>query len=306
MNALIESTQELLRFAIAERDAFYDCSTDAEGNLNDPGDQAELERMDAMIDRARAALSDCANDREPPPVNLMFSTGHKDPFNFTASDRRFFVSYPAPSPDHIADAGTMIPVDEDTPEMGVPVIGYHPNWADPDFNDRGLRECFRFGDGKQWHSAKWFDEQDCYITAEGAPTHWAPMVPKATPSVPENEIRALEADAKRYRHIRKVGCIGNGKITAAHFDAWVDRLIETDTCAGDGRPDGKTEALPVRYYVISSEDEDLFEPDDDGLNSAMSKLADLEARHPAKSWDLFAVIDTARLRTAGDEGEEGQ
>ncbi len=96
MNALIESTQELLRFAIAERDAFYDCSTDAEGNLNDPGDQAELERMDAMIDRARAALSDCANDREPPPVNLMFSTGHKDPFNFTASDRRFFVSYPAP------------------------------------------------------------------------------------------------------------------------------------------------------------------------------------------------------------------
>ncbi len=56
MNALIESTQELLRFAIAERDAFYDCSTDAEGNLTDPGDQAELDRMDQMIDRAQTAL----------------------------------------------------------------------------------------------------------------------------------------------------------------------------------------------------------------------------------------------------------
>jgi hypothetical protein len=57
MNALIDSTQELLRFAIAERDAFYDCSTDPEGNLTDPGDQAELDRMDQMIDRAQAALS---------------------------------------------------------------------------------------------------------------------------------------------------------------------------------------------------------------------------------------------------------
>ena len=57
MTTLIESTQELLRFAIAERDAFYDCSTNAEGNLTDPGDQPELDRMDAMIDRARSALT---------------------------------------------------------------------------------------------------------------------------------------------------------------------------------------------------------------------------------------------------------
>ncbi|WP_339344148.1 hypothetical protein [uncultured Alcanivorax sp.] len=54
MNALIDSHQELLRFVIAERDAFYDCATDAEGNLTDPGDQPELDRMDQMIDRAQA------------------------------------------------------------------------------------------------------------------------------------------------------------------------------------------------------------------------------------------------------------
>lgn len=64
MNTLIESTQELLRFAIAERDAFYDCSTDAEGNLTDPGDQAELDRMDHMIDRAQVALSDALQGGE--------------------------------------------------------------------------------------------------------------------------------------------------------------------------------------------------------------------------------------------------
>lgn len=57
MNALIDSHQELLRFVIAERDAFYDCSTDAEGNLPDPGDQAELDRMDQMIDRAQAVIT---------------------------------------------------------------------------------------------------------------------------------------------------------------------------------------------------------------------------------------------------------
>lgn len=89
-----EIIQELLRFAIAERDAFYDCCTDAEGNLTHPGDQAELDRMDQMIDRSRTALS--ANDGEAVAVNMMFSSGHNAALKFTASDRRFFVSYPPP------------------------------------------------------------------------------------------------------------------------------------------------------------------------------------------------------------------
>jgi len=65
----------------------------------------------------------------------------------------------------------------------------------------------------------------------------------------------------------------------------------------------ESEALPVRYYVICSEDEDLFEPDDDGLDSALSKLAEREAAHTGTAWDLIAVVDLDRLRTAGDEGE---
>lgn len=66
----------------------------------------------------------------------------------------------------------------------------------------------------------------------------------------------------------------------------------------------ESEALPVRYYAICSEDEDLFEPDDDGLDSALSKLAELEAAHTGTAWDLIAVADLDRLRTADDEGDE--
>lgn len=57
MSTITESHQELLRFAIAERDAFYDCATDHEGVFNDKHDLTELERMDAMINRAQAALT---------------------------------------------------------------------------------------------------------------------------------------------------------------------------------------------------------------------------------------------------------
>lgn len=52
---LSESHSELLAFLIAERDCFYECCTDGEGNTDDEGDIAELARLDAMIDRARAA-----------------------------------------------------------------------------------------------------------------------------------------------------------------------------------------------------------------------------------------------------------
>lgn len=52
---LKESHAELLAFLTAERDCFYECCTDDDGKTNDEGDIAELARLDAMIDRARAA-----------------------------------------------------------------------------------------------------------------------------------------------------------------------------------------------------------------------------------------------------------
>ena len=82
----------------------------------------------------------------------------------------------------------MIPVCEEVPDMGVPVIGHNPEWIDPDFNDRGYRECFRTGDGTDWVCALWIDHQDCYVTNGSKPTHWFPMVPRSQPtpvSVPE-------------------------------------------------------------------------------------------------------------------------
>lgn len=51
-----ESLREMLREYIAERDCFYECHTDAQGRFLDGRDKKECERMDAVIDRARAAL----------------------------------------------------------------------------------------------------------------------------------------------------------------------------------------------------------------------------------------------------------
>lgn len=61
----------------------------------------------------------------------------------------------------------------DPPKLGAPVIGYSPYWVDPDFNQKGVRHCFRYGDGTTWMSAEWLDEQDCYETiGSEAPTIW--------------------------------------------------------------------------------------------------------------------------------------
>lgn len=63
--------------------------------------------------------------------------------------------------------------DGDLPEMGVPVLGYHPSWIDEDFNKDGIRECFRSGDG--WISSIWVDYQDFFATSlTDAPSHWMP------------------------------------------------------------------------------------------------------------------------------------
>tara|TARA_A100000171_G_C2087202_1_gene122655 strand:- start:238 stop:498 length:261 start_codon:yes stop_codon:yes gene_type:complete len=71
MSALLDSHQELLRFAIAERDAFYDCATDHEGAFNDKHDHDELERMDAMIDRAQEIQKNHSGD-----ANKMVTPDH--------------------------------------------------------------------------------------------------------------------------------------------------------------------------------------------------------------------------------------
>lgn len=115
----------------------------------------------------------------------------------------------APDPDHSPDAGRMIPVHEDTPEMGMPVIGYNPDWIDPDFNERGYRECFTYGDatvpGGDWHTAKWADGADQYETTDEAPTHWFPIGP------------CLDAVSV----IRAAQCFD-----IAHFEGW-DAALET-------------------------------------------------------------------------------
>lgn len=83
-----------------------------------------------------------------------------------------------------------VSVGERLPEDGVEVIGYHPDWIDADFNPEGIRVCFQ-NDGERWHSARWYDSQDCYINGDErvfgddpdgslAPAMWAhiPAPPK--------------------------------------------------------------------------------------------------------------------------------
>lgn len=60
--AIERSARELLEEVIAERDGFYLSCTNDEGEY-DPGeegqvDKAKVEHLDAIIDRARAALGD--------------------------------------------------------------------------------------------------------------------------------------------------------------------------------------------------------------------------------------------------------
>lgn len=54
----------------------------------------------------------------------------------------------------------------------IPLLGYNKEWIDPDFNPKGIRECFIGGEGT-WISAKWHDYQDTYINGEKTlPTHY--------------------------------------------------------------------------------------------------------------------------------------
>lgn len=87
----------------------------------------------------------------------------------------------------------MTSVDEQMPEFGVPVIGYNREWINEDFNHHGLRECFIYGDGTQWHTAKWNDGPDCYETTDDdKPTHWSPMLNSAALSANGGEAVAWQ------------------------------------------------------------------------------------------------------------------
>jgi hypothetical protein len=142
----------------------------------------------------------------------------------------------APSPDHIADAGKMIPAHEGVPKMGVPVVGYNPAWIDPDFNDRGYRECFTYGDatvpGGEWHTAKWVDGADQYETTDEAATHWFHMVPASSKASSATALATAEA---RIAELEKA--LEPFAMTEAQIDAMQDchGVVEAPHHASDHR-----------------------------------------------------------------------
>lgn len=66
-----------------------------------------------------------------------------------------------------------IPVSERLPEVCKPVIGYADRWVDVEYNEMGMRECFRSDD--YWQSAAWNNYQDCWDVEQGAPEYWLPF-----------------------------------------------------------------------------------------------------------------------------------
>lgn len=76
---------------------------------------------------------------------------------------------------------TFVQVDKRKPEVGVPVLGYHPEWVNEDFNPTGVCECWIDEDG-EWTSAQWDNDQDSYHTHSAfwcknaetpfTPSHW--------------------------------------------------------------------------------------------------------------------------------------
>lgn len=51
-------TAELLKYVKGDQDAFYNCNTNTEGKFEDPADQAEYNRVEALIERAEKALEE--------------------------------------------------------------------------------------------------------------------------------------------------------------------------------------------------------------------------------------------------------
>jgi hypothetical protein len=211
---------------------------------------------------------------------------------------------------HIADAGKMIPVHEDTPKMGVPVIGYNPDWIDPDFNDRGYRECFTYGDatvpGGEWHTAKWVDGADQYETTDEAPTHWFPIGPCADAVA---VIRAAQCfDIAHFEGWDAALETGN---LPAILDIWQRRVSWAETYINEAMNAApqplREDALRVRNQLEALTiwadhfDELSGNSLDNGHPEHSEAMADAAAELREEVQRLQAEAD--RLRTAGDDGE---
>lgn len=73
---------------------------------------------------------------------------------------------------------TWTPVNKQPP-TGIPLLCYHTDWIDEDFNPTGIREGFYNpnGDPDDWTTAKWNNCSDRYMTFYDTPSHW--MLPEA-------------------------------------------------------------------------------------------------------------------------------
>lgn len=73
------------------------------------------------------------------------------------------------------DGVGFIAVADKHPPVGMPLMFYHPDWVCADFNPNGIREGFWNCNGtpEDWTSARWNNDQDCYMTDHQKPTHWA-------------------------------------------------------------------------------------------------------------------------------------
>lgn len=153
-----------------------------------------------------------------------------------------------------APAPGMIPVCEQLPEMGTPVIGFSPDWIDADFNERGLRECFTYGDpaNPSWHSARWLDEQDCYMTGEDAPTHWFPMGSHSGAQPGVVAIKHLLEQARRVRNFSNKDDV---------FEAVPVSVIRAEKAPGEATTKSTpqpAQALPERDPALFTEQQGLF------------------------------------------------
>ena len=72
------------------------------------------------------------------------------------------------------------------PDICQPVLGFSPDWIDPDFNRNGIRECFLTDEGP-WHSARWDNDQDCWkVETKTKPILWLDLA-SLRPAAPTAE-----------------------------------------------------------------------------------------------------------------------
>ena len=54
---LSDALRQMVKMAIVERECFHESHTKSDGTYPDPDDEAEVREMDAVIDKARAAIA---------------------------------------------------------------------------------------------------------------------------------------------------------------------------------------------------------------------------------------------------------